>query len=100
MAKGSELVSSSTTNEAPSPTGRLTMKQAAARIPCSDRHLYDLAYEGVIPSYIAAGKRWVDEADIEVYLARCKLAGPQFKRGSGKRAVGRPRKHATPVAAE
>jgi hypothetical protein len=47
-----------------------------------------------IPTYLAAGHRWVDEGDIDAYIARCKAAGPQFGRATGKRRPGRPKRKA------
>ena len=71
---------------------RLSMREGARHAGCSQRHLYALAYKGQIPTYMAAGHRWVDEEDIDAYIARCKAAGPQFGRATGKRPPGRPRK--------
>jgi predicted DNA-binding transcriptional regulator AlpA len=71
---------------------RLTMREGASRAGCSPRHLYTLAYSGEIPTYMAAGHRWVDQADIDAYMARCKAAGPQFGRATGKRRPGRPKR--------
>jgi predicted DNA-binding transcriptional regulator AlpA len=59
---------------------RLSMRDGARRADCSPRHFYNLAYRGEIPTYIALGKRWVDEEDIDAYFARCKAAGPRFQR--------------------
>jgi excisionase family DNA binding protein len=83
---------SSSTTSAPRSKVRLSMRDAANHIGCSQRHLYDLTYKGEIPTYVAAGHRWVDEADIDAYLARCKAAGPQFRQFTGKRPTGRPKK--------
>jgi predicted DNA-binding transcriptional regulator AlpA len=71
---------------------RLRMRDGAQRAGCSQRHLYALAYKGEIPTYLAAGHRWVDEEDIDAYVARCKAAGPQFSRATGKRRPGRPKR--------
>jgi predicted DNA-binding transcriptional regulator AlpA len=73
---------------------RLSMREGATRLGCSPRHFYDLAYRGEIPTYIAAGHRWVDEQDIDAYLARCKAAGPRFRAATGKRRPGRPKRKA------
>jgi hypothetical protein len=43
---------------------RLSMPDGARHAGCSQRHLYKLAYEGEIPTYMAAGHRWVDADDI------------------------------------
>jgi excisionase family DNA binding protein len=75
----------------PRPRGRLTMGEGASRAGCSLRHLYTLAYSGEIPTYKAAGHRWIDEEDIDAYIARCKAAGPDFDRATGKRGPGRPK---------
>jgi hypothetical protein len=40
------------------------MPDGARHAGCSQRHLYKLAYEGEIPTYMAAGHRWVDADDI------------------------------------
>jgi predicted DNA-binding transcriptional regulator AlpA len=78
---------------------RLTMRQGARHAGCSQRHLYVLAYKGEIPTYMAAGHRWVDAEDIDAYIARCKAAGPRFGRSTGKQRPGRP-KRKTATAAE
>jgi hypothetical protein len=83
-------VSSSPNPLKPRPKGRLTMGEGASRAGCSLRHLYTLAYNDEIPTYKAAGHRWVDEDDIEAYIARCKAAGPNFGRAPTKRPPGRP----------
>jgi predicted DNA-binding transcriptional regulator AlpA len=71
---------------------RLSMREGARHAGCSQRHLYALAYKGQIPTYMAAGHRWVDEEDIDAYIARCKAAGPRFGRATGKRQPGRPKR--------
>ena len=71
---------------------RLSMREGARHAGCSQRHLYELAYKGEIPTYMAAGHRWVDEEDIDAYIARCKAAGPQFGRATGEEAAGATRK--------
>jgi excisionase family DNA binding protein len=70
---------------------RLKMSEGARRLGCSQRHLYVLAYKGEIPTYKAAGHRWIDEEDIEAYIARCKAAGPNFGRAPARRKPGRPK---------
>jgi excisionase family DNA binding protein len=74
---------------------RLSMRETAHRLGCSQRYLYQMANDGEIPTYFAAGHRWVDEEDIDAYLARCKAAGPQFRKigyATRKRKPGRPKK--------
>jgi excisionase family DNA binding protein len=85
-------MSDSTTPVEPRHKVRLKMSEGAERLGCSQRHLYALAYKGEIPTYMAAGHRWVDEGDIDAYFARCKAAGPQFGRATGKRRPGRPKR--------
>ena len=86
-------VSNSTNPLEKPPKVRLTMRQGARYVGCSPRHFYELAYEGEVPTYLAAGHRWVDEEDIDAYMARCKAAGPRFARTpAGRRKPGRPRK--------
>jgi predicted DNA-binding transcriptional regulator AlpA len=84
-------MSDSSTSE-PRHKVRLSMREGARHAGCSQRHLYALAYKGEIPTYLAAGHRWVDEEDIDAYVERCKAAGPQFGRTSARRKPGRPRK--------
>ena len=72
------------------------MRQGARYIGCSQRHLYDLAYEGEIPTYLVTCRRWVDVEDLDAYIARCKAAGPQLHRLTGKRPVGRPKRKDQP----
>lgn len=81
---------------------RLSMPEAARYAGCSYRHFLKLIYGGEIPSYMAAGHRWADQEDIDKYFERQKAAGPQFRRYTGKRPPGRPRKPKpeTSVAAE
>ncbi len=67
------------------------MRDGARHAGCSPRHFYALAYSGEIPTYLAAGHRWVDLEDIDAYLARCKAAGPRFRAATGKRKPGRPK---------
>jgi predicted DNA-binding transcriptional regulator AlpA len=88
-------MSDSSTSE-PRPKVRLTMRQGARHVGCSPRHFYDLAYEGEVPTYLAAGHRWVDAEDLDAYIARCKAAGPQFGRATDKRLPGRPKRETTP----
>jgi predicted DNA-binding transcriptional regulator AlpA len=79
----------------PIPRPRLSMKDGAKYAGCSQRLFYDLTYSGEIPSYMAAGHRWVDQVDIDKYFARQKTHGPQFRKigyGDGKRKPGRPKK--------
>ena len=73
---------------------RLSMPEGARHAGCSQRHLYALAYKGEIPTYMAAGHRWVDEEDIDAYIARCKAAGPQIWSNPG----GQTQAGATPQA--
>jgi excisionase family DNA binding protein len=76
------------------PRRRLSMKDGAKHVGCSQRYLYDLAYKGEIPTYMAAGHRWVDQEDIDKYFERQKAAGPQFRNigfATGKRKPGRPK---------
>ena len=63
-------VSDSTNPLEKRPKVRLTMRQGARHVGCSPRHFYDLAYEGEVPTYLAAGHRWVDEEDLDGYIAR------------------------------
>jgi hypothetical protein len=87
---GSKTVST-TAPELPRKVG-LTMPQGARLIGCSQRHFYDLAYAGEIPTYLVGGRRFVDEQATDAYVMRCKNLGPRFTRGTGKRAPGRPKK--------
>jgi predicted DNA-binding transcriptional regulator AlpA len=80
----------------PRPKVRLTMRDGARHAGCSQRHFYALAYKGEIPTYLAAGHRWADQEDIDAYIARCKAAGPQFGRSTGKRLPGRPKRKTGP----
>ena len=57
-------MSDSSTSE-PRRKVRLKISEGAKRLGCSERHLYGLAYKGEIPTYMAAGHRWVDEEDID-----------------------------------
>jgi excisionase family DNA binding protein len=82
---------SSTTPIEPRRKVRLSMREGARHAGCSERHLYALTYKGEIPTYMAAGHRWVDEEDIDQYFERQKAAGPGF-RATGKRRPGRPKK--------
>jgi hypothetical protein len=75
------------------------MPDAARRLGCSPRHLYALSYNSEIPTYMAAGHRWVDEEDIDAYGERCKAAGPRFRRATGKRPPGRPKTQPEPTGA-
>jgi hypothetical protein len=89
-------------SDSTNPTGsrrkvRLTMPQGARHAGCSYRHFLKLIYGEKIPSYMAAGPRWVDEEDIDKYFERQKAAGPQFRRYTGKRPTGRPRKITKPA---
>ena len=77
---------------------RLKISEGAKRLGCSERHLYALAYKHEIPTYVIAGHRWVDEEDIDAYIARCKAAGPRFGRAPGKRPPGRPKRKKTATA--
>ena len=75
------------------------MKDGARYAGCSPRAFYNLTYSGEIPSYMAAGHRWVDQEDIDKYFARQKAKGPRFSKigyGAGKRRPGRPKKPAKP----
>ena len=93
-------MSDSKTPIEPRPKVRLSMHDGARYAGCSPRHFYNLCYENEIPSYMAAGHRWVDQEDIDAYFARCKAAGPQYRvSGFAKRPPGRPKKPAKPVAA-
>lgn len=71
----------------------LTMPEGARRVGCSLRHFYTLCYRREIPTYLLAGKRRVDEQDVDAYIARCKAAGPRFgdRAIGGKRSPGRPK---------
>ena len=83
------------TTKSPRSKVRLSMREGARRLGCSQRHLYKLAYDGEIPTYMAAGHRWVDEDDIDRYFERCKTAGPQFRKigfATGKRKPARPKR--------
>ena len=67
---------------------RLSMKDGALHAGCSQRYLYDLADKGEIPTYMAAGHRWVDQEDIDAYFERQKAKGPQYRViGYGARAT-------------
>ena len=73
---------------------RLSMRDGAHHAGCSQRHFYALVYRGEIPTYVAAGHRWVDEEDIDAYIARCKpqdrgLAKPQVSGGRATEAQDR-----------
>jgi excisionase family DNA binding protein len=72
--------------------GRVKIAEMAKRLGCSLRYAYGLTYKGEIPSYAIASHRWVDEEDIEAYVARCRAAGPNFGRAPTKRPPGRPSK--------
>jgi excisionase family DNA binding protein len=91
-------MSDSTASESPSKI-RLSMPEAARYAGCSYRHFLKLIYGGEIPSYMAAGHRWADQEDIDAYIARCKSLGPQFRRFTGKRPTGRPKKSKPAAAA-
>jgi excisionase family DNA binding protein len=80
--------------------GRVKIAEAARRLGCSLRYLYGLTYKGEIPSYAIAGHRWIDEEDIEAYVERCKVSGPNFGRAPGKRKPGRPKGTTATVSAE
>jgi excisionase family DNA binding protein len=67
---GSKTVST-TAPELPRKVG-LTMPQGARLIGCSQRHFYDLAYAGEIPTYLVGGRRFVDEQATDAYVMRCK----------------------------
>ena len=86
----------------PSPRrNRLSMRDGAHYAGCSQRHFYDLCYEEEIPTYFAAGHRWVDQEDIDAYFQREKAKGPRYRAlgyGQGKRRPGRPRKAETATA--
>jgi excisionase family DNA binding protein len=92
-------MSDSSTSE-PRHKARLKMSDGARRAGCSERHFYKLATKGEIPTYMAAGHRWVDEEDIDAYVERCKAAGPSFRRATGKRPLGRPKGKTATVSAE
>ena len=79
---------------------RLSIPQAARYLGCSVRHFYNLAYKGAIPTYLVASHRWVDQEDLDAYIARCKAAGPQLKRSTGKRPPGTPKKKLKTGAAQ
>jgi hypothetical protein len=70
---GSKTVST-TAPELPRKVG-LTMPQGARLIGCSQRHFYDLAYAGEIPTYLVGGRRFVDEQATDAYVMRCKNLG-------------------------
>jgi hypothetical protein len=54
---------------------------------------YSKAYRERHPEPRQPGHRWVDEEDIDAYIARCKAAGPRFApTPAGRRKPGRPRK--------
>lgn len=97
--RSSMSASDTSTSTSPAPEhGRLTMRDGARRLGCSQRHFYDLAYEGEIPTYLAGGHRWVDEQDIDAYIRRCKSRGPQLTRSPDRRAPGRPKPKSKPEA--
>ena len=87
------------TTKSPRHKVRLSMPEAARYAGCSPRHFLKLIYGGEIPSYMAAGHRWADQEDIDAYIARCKSLGPQFRRYTGKRPTGRPKKPKPEAAA-
>ena len=72
---------------------RLSMRDGARHAGCSQRHFYALAYRNEIPTYFAAGHRWVDADDIDLYFERQKAKGPQYRdTGFAKRKTGRPKR--------
>ena len=86
-------VSDSTTSPEPRSKVRLSMRDGARYAGCSPRHFYKLTYASEIPSYLAAGHRWVDQEDIDAYFERQKAAGSQYRVtgfANRKRKPGRP----------
>jgi hypothetical protein len=77
---------------------RLSMRDGARHLGCSPRHFYDLAYEGEIATYLAAGHRWVDAETIDAYVERCRAQGPRFGETKKKRP-GRPKTKAVSAKA-
>lgn len=57
------------------PTDRLPIADAAAQVPCSVQHLYNLRGAGLGPAtYKVAGRLFVDQRDLDVWIARQRAA--------------------------
>jgi len=65
----------------------LTAKQIAQRLNLSPRFIYDLAARGVLPCHRFGGSVRFAEADVEAYIASCKVVVRQFPKVAGKPAV-------------
>ena len=70
-----------------------TLRQKRREWAKACNRAYSKAYRERHPEPRRPGHRWVDEEDIDAYIARCKAAGPQFGRATAADAAG-----ATPQA--
>ena len=90
-----------TTELEPRPRAGSTLPEFARRIRVSTRSAARIIARGEVKSFLIGGRRLIDDDDADAYIERCKAKGAQFEPPppTGKRPVGRPRKHPKPEAA-
>ena len=79
----------------PRPRAGSTVPEFAKRLRVPERTAGRILARGEVESFLIGGRRLIDDADADAYIARCKAKGPQFEpppRPGQRRRPGRPKK--------